>query len=230
MAIKIVDLAAETSPTGDDLIIVRDNATGTTRKITITTFLLAFKYLYSPTGQMTQYAASTAPDGWLMCDGSAVSRSTYSDLFALIGTTYGAGNGTTSFNVPDMRGRMPVGKAATGTFGTLNASGGTETETLTSDQMPAHSHGVGDPSHAHGVYDPGHSHSLRGKNNLGGNSTPGAVQWGPNFENGSGGVNPAGTNIGIYAAYTGISIQNSGGGQSHNNLPPYRVTNFIIKT
>jgi microcystin-dependent protein len=76
------------------------------------------------------------PSGWLLCDGSAVSRTTYAALFAAIGTTYGAGNGSTTFNVPDLRGRTPVGADPTGVnlpdnHPALGATGGAETQTLT---------------------------------------------------------------------------------------------------
>lgn len=67
---------------------------------------------------------NTAPLGYLICDGSAVSRSTYSDLFAIIGTTYGSGNGSTTFNLPDLRQRFPLGKSASGTGNTLAGTGG----------------------------------------------------------------------------------------------------------
>ena len=100
-------------------------------------------------GAVTQTVSSgvvttTAPSGWLLCNGDAVSRTTYSTLFASISTTYGAGNGTTTFNLPDMRSRMPIG-VGTGTgltARTLAGTGGVETVTLTSAQsgVPAHSH------------------------------------------------------------------------------------------
>lgn len=67
-----------------------------------------------PTGTLTAFAGVTAPAGWLVCDGSAISRSTYSDLFGVIGTSYGAGDGSTTFNLPDLRGRVVVGYAASG--------------------------------------------------------------------------------------------------------------------
>jgi microcystin-dependent protein len=67
-----------------------------------------------PTGTLTAFAGATAPSGWLVCDGSAISRSTYSDLFTVVGTTYGAGDGSTTFNLPDLRGRVVVGYAASG--------------------------------------------------------------------------------------------------------------------
>jgi hypothetical protein len=63
----------------------------------------------TPTGSVISFAGSTAPSGWLLCDGSAVSRSTYSALFSVVGTTYGVGDGSTTFNVPDLMGRMPMG-------------------------------------------------------------------------------------------------------------------------
>lgn len=63
----------------------------------------------APTGAVLPYAGTTAPANWLLCDGAAVSRATYADLFALIGTTFGAGDGSSTFNLPDMRGRHPVG-------------------------------------------------------------------------------------------------------------------------
>lgn len=66
----------------------------------------------NPIGIISPYAGATAPTGWLLCDGSAVSRTTYANLFTLIGTTYGAGNGSTTFNIPDMVGRVPVGRVA----------------------------------------------------------------------------------------------------------------------
>ena len=77
-----------------------------------------------PTGLFAPYVAGTAPDGWLLCDGSAVSRTTYADLFAVMGETYGAGDGSTTFNLPDTRQRFPLGLAASGTGATLGETGG----------------------------------------------------------------------------------------------------------
>jgi hypothetical protein len=69
--------------------------------------------VFVPTGMLAPFAGSSAPIGWLLCDGSAISRTTYSTLFAVIGTTYGTGNGSTTFNVPDLRSRVPVGLGTT---------------------------------------------------------------------------------------------------------------------
>ena len=84
--------------------------------------------LANPTGVMAPYAGATAPTGWLLCDGTAVSRTTYAALFAITSTTYGVGDGTSTFNVPDLRGRIPVGAgtgAQNGGSGTGAISGGT---------------------------------------------------------------------------------------------------------
>jgi microcystin-dependent protein len=76
------------------------------------------------TGFIVMSGGATAPPGWLLCDGSAVSRTTYASLFAEIGTTFGVGNGSTTFNLPEMRQRFPMGVAASGTGNVLGATGG----------------------------------------------------------------------------------------------------------
>lgn len=77
-----------------------------------------------PPGTITDFAGSTAPDGWLLCDGAAVSRTTYAGLFAIIGETYGNGDGSTTFELPDFRQRFALGVAASGTGSTLGGTGG----------------------------------------------------------------------------------------------------------
>lgn len=98
---------------------------------------------FVPTGVVLPYAGATSPSGYLLCNGQAVSRTTYARLFAVIGTTYGAGDGSTTFNLPDLRQRFPLGKAASGTGDTLGETGGALTQTLTTSHLPSHSHGSG---------------------------------------------------------------------------------------
>ena len=95
-----------------------------------------------PTGEIIAFGASSPPTGYLLCDGAAVSRTTFSALFAVIGTTWGAGNGSTTFNVPDMRSRSPIGMGTGSGLSAraLAAGGGTEAEVLTLAMIPAHTH------------------------------------------------------------------------------------------
>ena len=157
-------------------------------------------------GFIQMYGAASAPTGWLLCNGAAVSRSTYATLFALIGTTYGAGDGSSTFNVPDMRDKFPVGSGSTYA---LNATGGSADSTL--------------PSHTHTatVTDSGHSHNL---SNTGGSGSSG----GGNLSIDSA---ISGT-LTTASATTGITVANATAGTSatNTNLPPYRGINFIIKT
>lgn len=92
-----------------------------------------------PVGAIIPYAGTSVPTGWLVCDGSAVSRATYATLYSAIGTTYGSGDGATTFNLPDLRGRFPLGKADSGTGSTLGATGGALDHTHTG---PSHTHAI----------------------------------------------------------------------------------------
>lgn len=152
-----------------------------------------------PAGSIIQWSSNTAPANWLICDGAAVSRVTYSSLFAVIGTTYGAGNGSTTFNLPDLRGRVAVGRDGSQTeFDALGESGGAKTHTLTVDQMPSHNHLY------YSYLGAGAGGTIDNKYVAGANA--------------SGGVVTAST-----------FAHNKGGDQAHNNLQPYLVTNYIIK-
>lgn len=164
-----------------------------------------------PAGEVTMHAQAgntQPPNGWLMCSGQAVSRTTYARLFAAIGTTYGAGDNSTTFNVPNLKGRVVVGNsggagpAGDSAFWTNGSTGGAKTVTLTEAQMP---------SHGHSVYNTG----------SGGQAVVGSAS----YLTASGGSFYAigGT---VYAA----AIGNTGGGAAHENMPPYVVMNYIIKT
>lgn len=191
------------------------NSTPTTSVVNITTTGS------NPTGTILCFAGATAPAGYIMCDGGAYDRGVYASLYAVIGTTYGVGDGSSTFNSPDLRGRIAVGKddmggtpanrvdsAGSGVDGkTLGANGGSQNVAITTAQLPAHSHGI-----------------LGG---LTGSTLP---------------INNAAT-----SAFCGLSsssltyfntapsggnqfIQNTGSGTAHNNVQPTLVVNYIIKT
>lgn len=183
-----------------------------------------------PPGSVITYAGTTAPGGWLLCDGSEYDRRIYSALYDVIGTTYGNGDGETTFNVPDIRGRQIVGlKSSDSDFDELGETGGEKRHTLTIDEMPSHNHGVTDPGHAHGVTDPGHAHNYynnvgdQGVNTL--TTQADAADQVDYLQTTS--TNTTGVTVNTNT--TGISINNTGGDQSHNVLDPYFVLNYIIK-
>jgi len=103
-----------------------------------------------PVGSLTAYVGTSAPDSsWVVCNGAAIDRTTYATLFALIGTTYGSGDGSTMFNVPDLRGRVIAGfDSLSGTFGVLGGTGGAESVALTGAETGSHSHDVASHTHA----------------------------------------------------------------------------------
>ena len=168
-------------------------------------------YAVEPVGILVAFAGATAPAGWLLCDGAAVSRTTYAGLFAVIGTAYGAGNGSSTFNVPDLRGRIPVGRDSGQTeFDALGETGGEKTHKLTSAEMPTHHHDS--RSGYFYVESPaGYMRRAAVLNNAGTAGEDGV--WRQRLaENGG----PLGTT-------------DVGGDGAHNNLQPYVVTNHIIK-
>ena len=183
----------------------------------------------TPVGAGMLWYTDTAPAGYLICDGSAISRADYAKLFAIIGTTYGTGNGSTTFNLPDLRQRFPIGKAASGTGNSLGATGGAIDHKHTS---AAHTHSV--PAHYHGMgtgADLAVSDPLNGWSAWGGSVTSVAVR--------------GDTQDAAYAAHTisgriglvtggvdGNAAMTSGSTtptDTGTNNPPFLVVNYIIK-
>ena len=251
--VKVSDSAVDTSVSGNpwvELGTVRVNASVTTiSDANITDTRIFAIAALTPTGTVSDFAGLSAPSGWLMCYGQAISRTTYANLFSIIGTTFGAGNGSTTFNVPDLRGRVIAGQddmggtsanrltgSVTGSIDgdVFGSTGGQEAHTLILTEIPSHNHNFNDPGHNHGVYDPGHSHGFPrdvvvtwNQNNqrtyLGGGSGQ-QLTWSQ-----MGSTNGSGTGIGIYGNTTGITIQPSGGDQPHNVVQPTMILNKIIK-
>jgi len=173
-----------------------------------------------PTGSIISFAGSSAPTGYLLCDGAAINRQANGSdtpLFTLLGITYGAGDGSSTYNIPDLRGRVIAGQddmggasanRLTGLTGgvdgdVLGGSGGAETHTLATSELPAHDHDI----------------DTAFKNNST-NGVAGNYPTGTNVSSPSGAQLSANTN----------SIKNTGGGGAHNNVQPTFILNYIIKT
>ena len=148
------------------------------------------------------WAGQGTQSGWLLCDGSAVSRSTYSALFGVIGTIYGPGDGVSTFNLPNGVGRSFVGS---GVGYTLGSTGGSSLTTLRTENLPAHTHTVTDPGHHHA--------SVIAANNATAGGSPGGVTTGNTSD-----------------ATTGITIGSTGSGTPFSTQSPYFVGNWLIKT
>ena len=167
-----------------------------------------------PVGSIQAFAGANAPAGWLLCDGSTVSRGNYPDLYNTIGNTYGSGDGSTTFNLPDLRGRMPIGPnsdstAANTATRSVGAKGG-------DTRMQTHTH----IQNAHG-------HTLGG-------GQPFGTNYGPN----AGGIATFGLAVafvnsntyqGPYSATNNTATNQNAGSGSSENMPPFLVTNYIIK-
>lgn len=172
-----------------------------------------------PVGTMLPFAGTAAPSGYLVCNGAAVSRTTYAALFAAIGTTYGAGDLVTSFNIPDARGRVLVGvgtgDASDATAWTLGQKRGTEGVQLTAAQNGPHGHklfalnGTGGYDNNWGFQKAGYKISVSGGRDTGGGNTSEYVS-----------TNQEGDKI----------VEESGTGAVHANIQPSLGANLIIKT
>ena len=169
-----------------------------TTQIATTAFVLSSG---APTGGLIMWGTGTAPTGWLLCDGTAVNRTTYAALFAVISTTFGVGDGSTTFNVPNYTSRMPYGTTVGATGGSADAVVVTHTHTATST-------------------DSGHSHTEVYYSASGGSY---GLQSGTNNFQATQQTGTSTANITTTVATAGVSGTNA-------NLPPYLGINFIIKT
>ena len=198
-----------------------------------------------PPGVIWEYGGSAAPTGWLICDGSPVSRTTYAALFAVIGTAYGAGDGSTTFNLPNRTDRFGVGaggtyargstggaaSATTSSNGAHDHTGNTGSTTLTTNQIPSHTH-TGSTNTTGS-----HTHYLNGSLWGTGSGAPGQIYVGGAH------LETAFTAAAGDHSHT-VTINAAGGGQGHLHtiasdgthnhtvatVPPYVASNYIIKT
>lgn len=177
-------------------------------------------------GTILPYGGSSAPSGYLLCYGQAISRTTYATLFNVIGTTYGAGDGSTTFNVPDLRGRVVAGQddmggtsanRLTGQSGgvdgdVLGGSGGGETHTLDTSEMPAHAHRIWSSS--------------------GGGSGSTVAGFGSATISTACGLVPIGGTAAYYSTFAAghAVMEDTGGDGAHNNVQPTLILNYIIAT
>ena len=187
------------------------------------------------TGSITAFAGNSVPSGYLECNGSNVSRSTYSALFTAIGTTWGTGDGSTTFTLPDLRRKALVGDGGTGTSTLGNAvgnSGGAETHTLSLAELASHNHGGSTGSHDHGGATGSHNHGgttgstalyVREYSSM----APALLETNAGGSSSHSHTIPSGT-----ASISSVTstISSAGSGSAHNNLPPSAVVKMIIKT
>jgi microcystin-dependent protein len=189
-----------------------------------------------PSGSLIAFAGVNAPDGWLLCHGQELNRSEYSSLFLALETTYGVGNGSTTFNIPDLRGRVAAGKDDMGgvaasrltaggagiTGTTLGANGGAQTHTLSTAQLASHTHTQNAHTHTQNAHN--HDGYGRGQAGAGGDNQTLVTQA---FDAAS--RNDVTANATPTNQNTTATNQNSGSGSAHQNTQPTIILNYIIK-
>jgi len=221
-----VDSSEYISGDGTDLTISSGNNITLDGNVDITGSLsLDSNSIYGlPIGSVISYTNNTPPSGYLMCDGSAISRSVYAQLFTIIGTTYGVGDGSTTFNLPNIEGRTIVGKGSEVEFNTLGKTGGEKTHVLSTAEMPVHNHTTTENSHRHIspiCMNPG-LQTYYGETNITETTTGLYYEVGNTAE---------GNEVLGYtsSSTTGITIDNTGSGEAHNIIQPYITLNYCIK-
>ena len=198
-------------------------AAGTnTTQIATTAFVLSNG---APTGGLIMWGTGTAPSGWLLCDGTAVNRTTYAALFAVISTTFGTGDGSTTFNLPNYTNRMPYGT-------TVGAVGGSATTTLSTANLPSHTHSISDSGHQHYVSNTDVNGGTTGPTLASNNSLVYKMGGGGISESYALGGSGSTPSVGLTnSATTGITgTQATGSGTAITTISPYLGINFIIKT
>jgi microcystin-dependent protein len=191
----------------------------------------AFVQAAGLTGEIKMWGVSSAPSGYLLCNGQAVSRTTYAALYAVYGTTFGTGDGSTTFNVPNFTNRMPIG--AGGTY-SLAATGGSATTTLVEANVPSHTHTFSATTGSN-------NSSLTHTHNLLGNSTGFKADGGQGGGNGSFPWSLGSTDYGTYTTNNNQSLDHthnvsgttgtgSGSGTAATTISPYLGIYYIIKT
>jgi microcystin-dependent protein len=171
----------------------------------------------TPIGSVTAFAGSAAPAGWLLCNGSPISRTIYSQLYSIIGTAYGIGDGSSTFNIPNLQQRVPVGLDPASGFNPLGHSDGEVTHLLTSSEsgLPAHTHTTN--SHSHGL-------TLSANNGSGDTVGSGGVA----LTNTGTSFNAGGLGSANGETVTVNSVAAANAAVSHNNMQPYLIMNYII--
>lgn len=197
-------------------------------------------------GSVYLFAGNTAPQGFLLCDGSAVSRDTYATLYAVIGDTYGAGDGATTFNLPDLSGRVVLGTSSTYT---LASTGGEESHALTSTEIPSHTHVIPSHTHAHTIKatTPSLSHTITQPAykyaGVSGSQKTDVSSQDTNAYSGTSSATASRTNLSIAAHAASactmsgtitdcnaFNMQTAGSGTAHENMQPYLTLSYIIAT
>jgi len=203
------DIGTGNIDTAADYLVVHD-ATDSTHKKVLASEVSAPSL---PSGTVIMSGASSVPAGYLECNGQAVSRSTYADLYAQIGTAYGVGNGTTTFNVPDMRDAFPVGVGTTYTRGDEGGAA-SDSITLDEDHLPDHKHesGIGMESADIGIEAYGYKSKTGFTRNIGSGSDNGTLTpW-------------------TSGAYGTDSVAVANNAFTVDTLPPYVGLQYFIKT